>query len=316
MQKFKEMGLPVNAGQIIDVPVENIPTQRVYSENKQDTEQESQQYSQNKESFDTTTNENIMSAIQTQLAEERSKRQSILHTAPKERLNALEAIRRGAKKQEFSTFIKVESNSGKGNQLPEPKIGRKKEKIEQSVPLESLPKAQKNSEAEMLEACFTEKPGLIDIPSSKMSTSNETLIQADENYSNFGPSFNPLEQLRKRAEERGVSLDFNKEKQIVPESNKTLRENNNGDQLQKLMLTVESLLKNQQKNYDLEMLKEIMSNIAKKVAEETIAKILKEYVESQKRKNVFEVANKEKNIIKISDKYYQLKPVTIKHNNT
>jgi hypothetical protein len=40
-----------------------------------------------------------------------------------------------------------------------------------------------------------------------------------------------------------------------------------------------------------------------------IKKVLREYAEGQKKKNIYEVANKEKNIIKINDKFYQLKQV-------
>ena len=58
----------------------------------------------------------------------------------------------------------------------------------------------------------------------------------------------------------------------------------------------------------------MMEITAKRVAEETMKKVLKEYVETQKKKqsNVFEVINEEKQVVKIDNKLYKLTPVSIK----
>ena len=75
----------------------------------------------------------------------------------------------------------------------------------------------------------------------------------------------------------------------------------------------EVLNKQKSSNYDLSTLKEMMELVAKKVAEDTIKKVLKEYVEeNQKKKNIFEVVSAKQSVVKIEGKYYQLKPVSIK----
>jgi len=314
-QRFKDMGFPATAGQMADIPVENMPQQRVYAPPAPIIESvAAPQYdntTQQKVSVEVPNESNVSQQILTQLAEERAQRQNAIYTAPRDKLSALEAIRRGVKKQEFGAFIKAETHGASGNQLPEPKVGKRRqvrpgqyqEKSQNAVPVESF-KTAKSAEADMLESMFTDKSPGINVSSSGVIHGN--LIETDENYSNIGPSFDPVAHLKRKAAEKGVQLDLPRNNQ--PTSQVFQTENSN--QISQMMLMIESMMKNQQKNYDLEALKAMMEVIAKKVAEDTMKKVLREYVDSQKKKNVFEVVNKEKNIIKSDGKYYQLKQVT------
>ncbi|MFA5068184.1 MAG: hypothetical protein WC466_09175 [Candidatus Izemoplasmatales bacterium] len=292
IQKFKEMGLPHTAGQISDMLVENIPEASSYSSEIYESAQSSSDNSAN-----------IAMAVQTQIAEERARRSATLHSAPKDKLSALEAIKRGAKKQEFQSILKANGGGAdKGYQIPEKKTSQKKEKPSQSVPVEQH-NAPKNEEAQMLESMFTDSASI-----SISQSPSSPIVNVNSDYSNIGPSFDPTYLIRKRAQESGKKYTSENSQQQVFSENV-----NSSNQMNQMMLTIEQLLKNQQKNYDIEMLKEIMHNIAKEVAEDVIGKVLKEYVESHKKKIAFEYANKDKNVIKIDDKYYQLRPVTIKH---
>lgn len=319
--KFKAMGLPANAGQIVDVPVENIPEQRVYEAPvKVVQESEQPQYEAPQQpNIDMSNQENISQAIRQQLAEERAQREAAMYTVPRDKFNALESIRRGAKKQEFKQFIKAESHGASGNQIPEPKVGRRRtrpgqpqEKSANAIAPQGFVPQGGAGGADMFESLFTESPG-INVRSSGSGAPQGTLIETDENYSNIGPAFDPVAHLKKKAAEKGVNIDFTKNKQMLSEGNTPqIFQTGNPEQLDKMMLMMEAMMKNQQKNYDIESLKEMMHTIAVKVAEDTIKKVLKEYVESQKKKHLFEIINREQNVIKIGDKYYQLKSVVPK----
>lgn len=318
-QKFKEMGLPANAGQIIDIPVENVVEQRVYKAPVQVTDVQVQQYKEpiQQTTFDTSSEVDMSQQILNQLQEEKPQRQNAIYTAPRDKFNALEAIRKGAKKQEFSTFIKAESRGTLENQLPEPKVGKKKqtrngqlqEKSSNAVEPKAF-NAPRSEEADSLESMFTDKATGINIRSSNNLAPQGNLIQTDENYSNIGPTFDPVEHLRKKASERGIDINLTQKQQQVPQVFQT----ENSTQMSQFLTMMESMMKNQQKNSsnDLPKLKEMMESIAKKTAEDTIRKVLNEYAESQKKKKLFEVVNKEQNVVKIDGKYFQLKPVVPK----
>jgi len=319
IQRFKSLGLPGNAGQLVDVPVENVPKQRVYEPPAAPVvENVQQQYDmpQNTSNVVIPNESDVSQQIQIQLAEERAERQRLLYTAPRDKFNALDAIKKGAKRQEFRTFLKAESNGGKGGQLPEPKVGRKRqtrpgqpqEKSKSAVPVQTY-NVPKIDEAENLESLFTDRAPGISMRNSGNNVPQGNLIQTDENYSNIGPSYDPVLYLKKKAAEKGINIDFSKKQQ--QQQSPQVFQTDNSEQMSKMMLMMETLMKTQQKNsgYDLATLKEMMETIAKKAAEDMIKKVLREYAEGQKKKNIYEVANKEKNIIKINDKFYQLKQV-------
>jgi hypothetical protein len=325
-ERFKAMGLPATAGQLIDVPVESIPQQRVYAAPAPVVEESAQpQYDVPQQTDVQIPNQaNVETAIQQQLAEERAQRQMDMYKAPRDKFTALQAIRSGAKKQEFNTFIKAEANGGKGAQLPEPKVGKKRptrpgqpqEKSASAVAPEGFIPKGGSGELDMLEGLFTDKSPGISMRSSGNAGPQGTLIETDENYSNVGPSFDPVSHLKAKAAEKGIVLDLNKKKQVLTEGEThQIYQTGNSEQLDRMMLMMEAMMKSQQQNktIDIDALKDEMRAIAKKAAEDTIRKVLKEYAESQKKKNIFEVVNKDQNVVKIGDKYYKLQPVVPKH---
>lgn len=325
-QRYKEIGLPSTAGQIMDIPVENMPEQRIYQapapviQEAVQPQYEALQYEapSNRETMDDSNQGDISNKILIQLAEERAQRQSVMYNAPRDKFNALEQIRKGAKKQEFNTFMKVESRGVNGNQLPEPKVGRKQTRPGQPQERTKNPIAPQtftprgSSEADTLESLFTDKSPGISMRSTNGAAPQGTLINVNEDYSNIGPSFDPVAHLRNKASQKGIDLTFPNKK--VLNENQVFKTEGNG-QMEQMMLMMETFMKGQQKsnsNYDLESLKEMMITIAQKVALQTMKKVISEYVDTQKKKNVFEVVSSKQNIIKIEGKNYQLKPVILK----
>ena len=338
-QRMQKMGLPATAGRIADMPVENMPTQRVYAapvvEEQTQSQPQQQQYVQSKyaqqqvqppqysqpapqtQGIEIPNESNVAQQIQVQLAEERAARQASIYTAPRDKYNALEAIRNGAKKQEFSTFMRAEARGNlTGDQLPEPKVGKRKpvrpgqpqEKPKISVALEGA-KTSHNAEADALEGMFTDKASGINVRSSSGVPQGNLMT---EDYSSIGPTFDPVAHLKKKAAEKGVVLDLPQKHQS--QENQVFQTNGNDQMLGQMMAMMEAMMKNNQKggSYDLDDLKGMMEATAKKVAEDTIRRVLKEYAETQKKKSVYEVVNKEQKVIKIGDKLYKLTPVIVK----
>jgi len=337
-QRFKSMGLPATAGQLADMPIENMPTQRVavaptpvveeqvrpqqYVQSKYAQQQVQQpQYAQQEQKvagIEMENGANIAQQIQIQLAEEKQQSQAAMYTAPRDRYSALEAIKRGAKKQEIGVFIKAETKGVKGEQLPEPKVGKRKpvrpgqpqEKPKVSIALEGT-RASRNAEADALENMFTDKASGISMRSTSGVPQGNLIT---EDYSSIGPTFDPVAHLKKKAADKGVMLDLPSQRQ-QPQQNQVFQQASNNDfMLNQMMLMMETMMKNNQKSgsYDLESLKPMIEATAKKVAEDTIRRVLKEYADNQKKKNVYEVVNQEKKVVRIGDKLYKLTPVTIK----
>lgn len=323
-QRFKELGLPATAGQIAEAVVENLPTQRVYEQpvqeqidyaSSQPTYQEPSAPNQN---FDPSTQANIENDIRKQIAEERAQRMAVLNNAPRDKFNVLQSIKNGAKKQEFSAFMKAETHGASGVQLPEPKVGKRRPGQQEKSQFAVEPKGNnvpESREAKMFEQMFTDGNSSIGIRQPGANLPKGNLIETDENYSNIGAAFDPVAHLQKKASEKGLNIDFQNSKRAISEGvNHQVFQEQNSDYLQKMMIMMESMIKNQNqtRNYDIELLKQEVKAIAKKTAEETIKAVLKEYLESQKKKNVFEVVNKEKNIVKVGDKFFKLQQVVLK----
>lgn len=317
-QRFKAMGLPANAGKIADIPVEYIPEQRAYDMPTKVIQEVIQpQYDQTPQATNMTVSNssNVAQQIAQQIAEERSQRQSAIYSAPRDKINALEAIRMGAKRQEFRTFMKADSSGINENQFSELKINKKKplrpgqpyEKTSQPVQVQTF-NAREISETKNLESMFTDGASGISMRSSGSGIPKGDLIQTGNDYSSVAPDYDPVYHLKRKAAEKGVNIDITKRQQSTPQ----VFQEGNFEQMSQMMLMMETLMKNQQKNYEISDLKQIMEGIAKKVAEDTMKKVLREYVDTQKKKNVFEMVNKEQNVIKIGESYYQLKKVVPK----
>lgn len=321
-QRFKEMGLPSTAGQIAEAVVEHIPSQRVYDNTvaAQPIQQEivQEQYIRQEAHTEIPNESNVAAQIQQQLFEERNQRQNAMYTAPRDKFNALEAIRNGAKKQEYKTFIKAESPN---QQFEEMKVvkkrrpGQPQEKSNHAVEPKVF-NVRKSAEADMFESMFTDKSSGINMRSTSSGVPSGNLIEANEDYSNIGPSFDPVAHMRKKAAEKGVNIDFQNKNVLNEQKTQQVFQADNSSQMGQLMMMMETMMKNNQKSngYDLSELKTMMESTAKKVAEETMKKVLKEYVESKKTKsnNTYEVVNKDQNVVKIGEKFYKLTPVVPK----
>lgn len=303
IQRFKKLGLPEGAGQMMDVPVENVPVikQHIQETVVETIEAPTQNGTINYEGSSINENE-----IRKQIEEERNLSNSLRYIAPRDKFAALQAIKSGAKKNEFKTFIKAENFSTNINQIPEPR----QRKSSSSVKIE--PKSfnvVKSAEAENIERLFTDD--------SKISLSSNimkgNLVETDEDYSNIGPSYNPVEHLRKKLSSKDAQL-LNETK--TPLENSVNRQLQNEIGFDKMMIMMENMLNIQQKKQnELEQLKEEIINIAKKTTQDTMLKVIKEYAENQKKKNVYEVIDKNLNVVKIGDRYFKLQPVKIKTNH-
>jgi len=312
LARFKQMGLPSAAGQIAETPVEYQVTQRTY-EAPAPVMQESY-VPQPTTSMDNGIEQDVAQKIAQQIAEERAIRQASMYAGSSDRANAFNAIKRGAKKSEFAAFVKIDSPNNKFEEIKISKKnnrpGQPQEKSKVAVALESFAKPAKSAEAEAFENMFIDRPTSgINMKSTPGGAVPQGQIMNEE-YSSYGATFNPLAHLQKRAHEKGVNVDLANRQSLV--ENRQVFQTGNQDQLSQVMLMMETMMKNQNNNYDLNSLKEMMEVTAKKVAEDTIKKVLTQYAESQKKKNVFEVVNKEQNVIKVGEKFYKLTPVTVK----
>jgi hypothetical protein len=319
LQRFRAMGLPATAGQIADIPVENMPVQRSYDEPIStpapiQESYESQQYEMNQPPMpqvEVANSADIVQQIQEQVIQERNMRQSVMYGAPRDKFNALDAIRRGAKKQEFKTFMKAESPN---NKFEEIKISKKpqrpgqiKEKVKNPVPVQTFTTAPKSADAEYFESLFTDAAPGINMRSTSSAAPQGQILSED--YSSYGKHFDPVAHLKNKAAEKGVDLDFTKRHN----SQVFQTENTEGGQVTQMMLMMENFMKNQKNNIDLSTIKELMEATARRVAKETMKEILEEYVKTQqKKKNTFEVVNQEKKVVKIENKYFKLVPVVLK----
>jgi len=312
VNRFKQMGLPSNAGQIADMPVENMSEQRMYipPKNEQAIITEVNNTPQVNSIMDIVDDTNVSRKILEQLEEERNLRQATMYNAPRDKYNALESIKRGAKKKDFSAFIKAE-NGHQNSELPinrnstQNRTPTQNKNSKNSVKLENF-NAPKIAGAESLENLFTGKQSNVSI--KPYGAKNEGFIETDKDYSNIGPSYDPVSYLRNKTDEKGINLNFdkkNKPNQVFDIQSNTQMEN--------MMTMMESFMKNQQKAplYDFAVQKEMMEDIAKRIAMDVIKKVLKEYVETQKNKNVFKVINQKQNIVEIAGRYYKLNPVKI-----
>lgn len=121
-----------------------------------------------------------------------------------------------------------------------------------------------------------------------------TPLRDDDFGSTYLPQFDPVSELRRRAAEKGgvpaTQVPAQKPVAVLPE------------------------------NLQQDHLIQIVESVTRRVSEDMLKKVLKEFSavftemqnQNQKPKNIFEVYNKDKNIIKIGSQLYQLTPVRIK----
>jgi len=255
--------------------------------------------------------------------------ESVVSNAPRNKFEALEALKRGAKKEQFQQLIKADKqghSASDGFQLPEPS----KKKRHPNAPGQQLdpkhrvavdgiakPKSSVDGELGQIAAMFDE-PSAAVVPMGDTQTIPDQIIPQPlgMDYSTGVPEFNPLETFKKRmAEKRQVEEvavkpntagDFDK---VYPTPGENFDENSRAKAQDDFKRQQEPSLN----YYHLkDMITEISTRIAEEAAEKKIIAVLESYAKKQKKQNMFEVVNKEKNLVKIDDKYFQLKEVQVR----
>ena len=159
-------------------------------------------------------------------------------------------------------------------------------KVETFVP------AGGSREARDIESMFSDEGG-----GSYFGPTGSSAASGEEDFgATYLPQFDPASQLKRIAQEKG----------IVPTTQVPAQKPK----------AVAVLPENLQQDH----LIQIVESVTRRVSEDMLKKVLKEFSavftemqnQNQKPKNVFEVYNKDKNIIKIGSQLYQLTPVRIK----
>lgn len=211
----------------------------------------------------------------------------------------LQDIKKGAKKQFYKEFVQAtEGKTAAGYQIPEPKIKKspgQKEKATNIVTPQVF-EAKRSAEADSLEKMMLGDSGInISSTMGKLGAPEGNLVSEIDM-----PSFDPVATLKEKIAQKGTNQ--HQQQDFTPRTN----------QMSEMREMMQLMMEQQKPAYDLNLLKEMMEVIARKVAENTIKQVISEFVAENKKKNVYEVYNKEKSIVKIGDKLYKLTPVVIK----
>jgi len=221
--------------------------------------------------------------------------------ANKDVYKTLQDIKRGAKKQFFKEFVKAtDGKTASGYQIPESKQSKKRPadspKSNNAVAPQTF-NVPKSQEAYSLERMMLGDPGI-----NISSTINSTGVPSGDLVSEIDIPFDPVSALRNRSSQSSHN-----------QSNSSPSYSNN--QMSEIKEMMQIMLEQNKPSYDLKVLKEMMEVIAKNVAENTIKNVISEFLAENKKKNVYEVYNKDKNIIKVGNQLYKMVPVTVKAKN-
>ena len=242
------------------------------------------------------------------------------------KFEALEAIKRGAKKQEFKEILEKQKSSGAaGYQIPEPKkknYPRKSgDQIEQvhKVPVKDIapPIAKGSGELDAIEQMFSDSPSMAVVPTSAQShtqiaTGESLPIPVGMDGYNAGmPEFNPLEKFKEKMaqKKKTESIHSTQNSDVEFEKVEGVTDEQSRGQVK------EDFKRQQDPQMNYYHLKDMITDIATDVSKKQIVEILESYAKKQKSKKTFEIYNKEKNIIKIDNKLYQLNEVKLKPKN-
>lgn len=209
---------------------------------------------------------------------------------------SLQDIKKGAKKQFFKEFVQAtEGKTAAGYQIPEVKTKKTPGQKATNVVAPQVFEAKRSAEADSLEKMMLGDAGI-----NISSTMNKLGVPQGDLVSEIdGPSFDPVTTLKEKIAQKGTTY----QPEYTPK----------GNQLTEMKEMMRLMMEQQKPAYDMNLLKEMMEIIAKKVAENTMKQVISEFLAENKKKNVYEVYNKEKQIVKIGDKLYKLTPVVIKN---
>ena len=243
------------------------------------------------------------------------------------KFQALEALKRGAKRDEYKQMITAEKkgySANEGFQIPEPKQKRKgvnpnAPKVDEKykVGLDALtpPPAKGRSELSAIEAMFD--GGIALSPVKTMGTTQQISIELPpapvgmEEWTGGVPEFDPLAAFQKRMSEKKKMEQIARQPQTGAEFE--VIQSSPGQEIdeQSRYRAQDDFRKQQEPVINYYHLKDMITDIASEVAEKKIKEILELYAKKQSQKKVYEVYNKEKNIVKINDKFFKLQEVRL-----
>jgi hypothetical protein len=203
-------------------------------------------------------------------------------------LQRIQEIKSGAKKGEFNEILTVGEKKG-FKPLPEPKkrTANKAENLDTKAPaLENFTPKTSGGDLDIYDKLFS-----AETPSIPTSKGNGQRLQEEIQFDNNGTDF--LNNFRQKLQARAISNSNS-----VPNSGFGIK--TQYDQSKIDLQEIEG------KIY------QISSEVAKKIAQETIDQVLNQYL--SKKTNLSENTFKKvkDDIIKIGDKYYKITPVTLK----
>ena len=219
--------------------------------------------------------------------------QPITNVKDPKMLQRIQEIKNGAKKGEFNELLSVGDKKG-FQPLPEPKKKNNKQpSSETKAPaLESFsPVKSSGGDLDIYEKLFSGESASAPAPRGGSGQRINEDINTDSTGSDFLSNFR--QKLQAKAMSNGVSTQ--------PSSNssgfgfKT--------QYETPQISSDEI---ESKIY------EISSQVAKKIAEETIKEVLDQYLSKKTKLNENTFQRVKEDVIKIGDKYYKLTPVTIK----
>lgn len=221
--------------------------------------------------------------------------QPIVNVKDPKMLERINQIKNGAKKNEFNTLLTAgEKKSFKP--IPEVKKRNSQSVVQEnkSAQLESFAHAPKNPEAELLERMFSGESS-VDRPMQSPNRSQTERIVESANQDSNGSDF--LRDFRSRIQSKvnSTGVSANSHGFGFKESQKS----NHSINIEEIETKIQS----------------ISSDVAKKVALETVETVLTEYLSKKSRlnensQNTFQKVKDD--IVKIEGKYYKLVPVKVK----
>jgi hypothetical protein len=214
--------------------------------------------------------------------------QPVVNVKDPKMLQRINEIKNGAKKGEFNEILTVGEKKG-FKPLPEPKkrTANKAENLDTKAPaLESFTPKSSGGDLDIYDKLFS-----AETPSIPTSKGNGQRLQEEMEFDNNGADF--LNNFRQKLQARAVSSSSS-----VPNSGFGIKA-----QYEQPKIDLQEI---ESKIY------QISSEVAKKIAQETIDQVLNQYL--SKKTNLSENTFKKvkDDIIKIGDKYYKITPVTLK----
>lgn len=209
-------------------------------------------------------------------------------------LQRIQEIKSGAKKSEFNELLSTGDKKG-FQPLPEPKKRNtnKQPSSESKAPaLENFsPAKSTGGELDVYEKLFSGESTSAPAPRSGVGQRIQEDVNIDATGSDFLSNFR--QKLQAKAMSSGVSTQPSQSSAGFGFKTQYESPQMNSDEIESKIY-------------------EISSQVAKKIAEETIKEVLDQYLSKKTKLNENTFQRVKEDVIKIGDKYYKLTPVTVK----